>query len=82
MANLDKLLARVRSVPTDMRFDELRRVLEAYGYKMTSPHGGGSHYTFRKAGHDPITVPKHRPIKQIYVKMVKDALEDDNVEDD
>lgn len=58
-----------------MRFDELRKVLESYGYTMNAPKGGSSHYTFRKAGCQPITIPKHEPIKKIYVEMVKEIVE-------
>lgn len=58
-----------------MRFDELRKVLESYGYEMHSPRGGSSHVTFRKAGCNPITIPKHEPIKTVYVEMVKAVVE-------
>lgn len=47
-----------------MRFEELRKVLESYGYTMNAPKGGSSHYTFRKPGKQPITIPRHEPIKK------------------
>ena len=59
----------------DLRFDELRKVLESYGYEMNSPKSGSSHYTFRKSGCTPITIPKHEPIKKVYVEMVKQIVE-------
>ena len=34
-----------------------------------------SHYTFRKPGCMPITIPKHEPIKKVYVEMVKQVVE-------
>ena len=37
---------------------------EVYGYKMYAPRSGSSHYTFRKAGRDSITIPKHVHIKK------------------
>ena len=58
-----------------MRFDELRKVLESYGYEMHSPRGGSSHATFRKPGCNPITIPKHEPIKKVYVEMVRQIVE-------
>ncbi len=58
-----------------MRFEELRKVLESYGYTMNAPKGGSSHYTFRKPGKQPITIPRHEPIKKVYVQMVKDIIE-------
>lgn len=50
MSKWDKLIKRICSLSKDMRFDELRKVLESYGYTMNAPKGGSSHYTFRKAG--------------------------------
>ena len=65
-----------------MRFDELRKVLESYGYTMTSPSSGSSHKTFRKPGCMPITIPRHEPIKKIYVEMVKEVVESEEKNDE
>ena len=75
MSKWDKLLKRIYSLSKDFRFEELRKVLESYGYQMKAPKGGSSHYTFRKAGCQPITIPKHEPIKKVYVEMVKQVVE-------
>lgn len=75
MSRFDKLLQRIKSLDKNMRFDEVCKVLESYGYTMTGPAGGSSHKTFRKAGKPPITIPQHSPIKRIYIVMVKDAIE-------
>ena len=75
MSKWDKLLKRIYSLLKDFRFEELRKVLESYGYQMNAPKGGSSHYTFRKAGCQPITIPKHEPIKKVYVEMVKQIVE-------
>lgn len=75
MSKWEKLIGRILTLSKDMRFDELRKILESYGYEMNAPRGGSSHYTFRKAGARPITVPKHEPIKRVYVQMVKEIIE-------
>ena len=75
MSKWDKLLKRICSLSKDLRFDELRKVLESYGYKMNAPRSGSSRYIFRKAGCQPITIPKHEPIKKVYVEMVKQIVE-------
>ena len=75
MSKWEKLLTRIRTLSKDLRFDELRKVLESYGYKMNAPKKGSSHYTFRKPGCQPITIPKHEPIKRTYVEMVKQVVE-------
>ena len=76
MSKWDKLLNRILSLSKDMRFQELKKVLEYYGYQMTAPSSGSSHYTFRKSGKNPIIIPKHEPIKKIYVEMVRKIVEE------
>ena len=49
--------------------------MESYGYIMNVPKGGSSHCTFRKQGCQPITIPKHEPIKRVYVELVKQIVE-------
>ena len=71
MSKWDKLITRISNLSKDLRFDELRKVLESYGYEMNVPRSGSSHYTFRKQGCMPITIPKHEPIKKVYVEMVR-----------
>ena len=71
----DRLIADIRALSKELRFSELQKVLESCGYTMQQPHGGSSHYTFRKPGCAPITIPKHEPIKVIYVRMVKEVIE-------
>jgi predicted RNA binding protein YcfA (HicA-like mRNA interferase family) len=75
MSQWDKLLDRIRKLSPDIRFEELQKVLENYGYIMDSPHCGSSHRTFRKAGCNAITIPKHNTIKKVYIKLVRDVVE-------
>ena len=75
MAQWDKLLDKIKSLDKDMRFAELKKVLQTYGYTVSQPKRGSSHYTFRKDGCNPITIPNHEPIKIAYVRMVKEIVE-------
>ena len=75
MSKWQKLIERILSLSKDPRFDELRKVLERYGYTINAPKSGSSHYTFRKSGCNPITIPKNEPIKRVYVEMVKKVVE-------
>ena len=75
MSKWDKLITRICNLSKDLRFDELRKVLESCGYEMNAPRSGSSHYTFRKQGCAPITIPKHEPIKKVYVEMVREIVE-------
>ena len=84
MSQFEKLLKRIRSLDKNMRFEELRKVLEFYGYVMSGPSSGSSHKTFWKPGCVPITIPQHNPIKKAYVERVRDIIESeaDNHEND
>lgn len=82
MSKWDKLITRICNLSTDLRFDELRKVLESYGYEMNAPRSGSSHYTFRKKGCMPITIPNHVPIKKVYVEMVRQIVESEAKNDE
>ena len=42
MSQFDKLLQQIKNLDRNMRFDELRKVLEHYGYSMSGPASGSS----------------------------------------
>lgn len=73
---------KICTLSKDLRFDELRKVLESYGYVLNAPKGGSSHYTFRKQGCQPITIPKYEPVKKVYVEMVKQIVEEETTNDE
>lgn len=75
MSQWEKLLSRIQALSADLRFEELKKILESYGYKMNSPKGGSSHCTFRKEGRMPVTIPRHKPIKKVYIELVKAVIE-------
>ena len=77
-----KLSERVCSLSDDIRFEELKKILESYGYVMKGSASGSSHFTFRKPGCAPITIPKHEPIKKTYIIMVKDIIESEEADHD
>ena len=78
MSQFDKLLNRIRSLDKNLRFDEIKKVLEYYAFTMDGPAGGSSHKTFRKPGELPITIPQHEPIKRAYVEKVKEIIESED----
>ncbi len=75
MSQWDTLIKLLYTIPGDMRFEELKKILIHYRYTDNNPRGGSSHHTFRKPGYAPLTIPAHIPIKKIYVRMVKDIVE-------
>ena len=82
MSRWNKLLEHICSLSKDIRFDELKKILESYGYEMKGTSGGSSHFTFRKTGCAPITIPKHEPIKKAYVILVKEIIESEEANSD
>ena len=80
MSKWDKLLYRITTLSPDLRFEELKKVLEQYGYIMKGQKSGSSHYTFRKPGCRSITIPKQNTIKKVYVEMVKNIVESEEKE--
>ena len=82
MSKFDKLIEDVLSLSKDIRFDQLKKVLESYGYEGKKPKSGSSHWTFRKKGCKPITVPQHKPIKRVYIELVRDMILEETDEED
>lgn len=74
MTKWDKLIYRVLDLSNDMRFEELKKILESYGYKMNMPKSGSSHVTFRKKGRPPITLVRTGAIKKVYIQQVKKII--------
>ena len=70
MSKWDKLIAEILSRDKSLRLDDLSKALEKMGYTKKQPSGGSSHYTFRKAGCMPITIPKQSPMNKAYIELV------------
>ena len=68
-----KTIQRIINNPHNVSFDDLDKILRGMGYE--SRNNGSSHYVYSKEGCFPVTVPKHKPVKEIYVKKVIELLE-------
>lgn len=77
MSRWDKLLEKFLSLSQDVRFEEVVKVLEWYGYEVRQPKGGSSHYSFVKPGCNRIVIPRHKPIKKVYIQLVKELIEEE-----
>lgn len=82
MSKWDKLLQRIKALDKNLRFEEIQKVLEGFGYEMKVPRGGSSHCTFRKKGCRKITIPKHGIVKTVYVELVRDIVEEEEKRDE
>lgn len=77
MSRFEKLIEKFLNLSKDIRFEELCKVLEYYGYEKSQSNSGGSHYVFRKKYKNPITIPKSKNIKKVYVVKVKKVIEEE-----
>ena len=74
MSQWDKLMDKILAEDPSLRFADLYKALARMGYTPNQPKGGSSHYTFRKPGCPPITLPKHAPVKKAYINLVSEAV--------
>lgn len=57
-------------MPSEMRFAEVKKMLEAKGYRLHRIHG--SHHKFIKPGEQQVIVPVHHgKVKPIYVQKIE-----------
>lgn len=55
---------------SEVRFNEVKKLLKKKGYKLTRI--SGSHHIFTKRGFQPISIPVHnRKVKSYYVKQIE-----------
>ena len=78
----DKLINKILSLNKNLRFEELSKALIKIGYTQNQPKGGSSHYTFRKSGKMPLTLPKATPMNKAYIEIVRDVVMEFENEDD
>ena len=76
MSKWNKLIDEILKSNKNLRFDDLAKALTKMGYVQKQPEGGGSHYTFRKKGKMPITLPKDTPMGRAYIELVRNAIID------
>ncbi len=74
MSQWDKLIRDILGKNPNLRFEDLAKALERMGYVCHQPRGGSSHYTFRKEGCLPITIPKQTPLRKAYIELVAEAV--------
>ncbi len=68
MSKAQKLLDAMTSNPLDWQMEQVETVVRAYDLTIHRP--GGSHHIVRNAAGKKISIPAHRPIKQIYIKAL------------
>lgn len=79
MSSKEKLIARFLTFPSDFTFDELERLLTAFGYvKSNKGKTSGSRVIFKDKNGHPIMLHKPHPgniVKQYAVRQVLEELQ-------
>ena len=68
MSKAEKLLEKMRQHPLNWRMKDIETVARHVGLTASRPGKGGSHVTFRTGSGAKVTVPDHRPVKEVYIK--------------
>ena len=68
MANIKKLIEKMKRQPSGIRMDEAEKVLEHYGYLLGRQKGSHMHFINERG--DVITIKKDNPLKAVYVKDI------------
>lgn len=71
MSKYEKLLKEIENNPTNVRFEILEKILLKNGFILQGING--SHHNYEKYDCQ-ITLPKHKPMKIYYVKMVLKSI--------
>ena len=79
MTKRQKLLGTLLDFPTEMRYSDVKKILEGFGYKEDG--GKGSHFVFRQANHEPITLSKKHG-KMVKRYQLKDIAKTLNLEEE
>lgn len=74
-AQQDRHYRRVTANRKSCSFEDLKRLLESYGYVERPRHGRSPHRVFKRAGSNPIPVPFARPVREHYVDAVLEAID-------
>jgi predicted RNA binding protein YcfA (HicA-like mRNA interferase family) len=68
LANVDKLIEKMRNQPNGIRMSEADKVLTAKGYLLDRQKG--SHRQYINSSGDVVTVKDENPLKAVYVRDI------------
>jgi predicted RNA binding protein YcfA (HicA-like mRNA interferase family) len=76
MTKREKRLQKLRQNPKNVSFDDLRKVLDDYGFELV--RSSGSHHSFNiTIASEPrlLVIPYSRPVKAVYVQVALSLIE-------
>ena len=66
MANIEKLIDKMKNQPNGIRLEEAEKVLIYFNYLPVRQKGSHKHYLNEKTG-DLITIKQETPLKKVYI---------------
>lgn len=73
VANVDKIIEKMKRQPNGIRPEEVEKVLKAYGYEPVRQKGSHKHYLNKETG-DLITIKQESPLKKAYIVDVLNRI--------
>ena len=73
VSNAAKLIAQMRRNPRDWRIEDLKVI--AGRFSIDHDQHGTSHVVFRHSVAGRLSVPAHRPVKPVYVRLFMDFID-------
>ncbi|MDE6182047.1 MAG: type II toxin-antitoxin system HicA family toxin, partial [Eubacteriales bacterium] len=71
MANVNKIIQKMKNQPNGITLSEIEKVLEYLGYKKYTGGGKGSHQKYYKDTGEVIIIPGNKnPVKSVYVRDI------------
>lgn len=67
MSKIEKMLSKMRNNPRDWKIEDIKAIADRFDIGYRQP--GTSHVTFRTSTGEKVTIPAHKPIKPIYIKL-------------
>lgn len=73
--SLEKIISKFKNTNKNVSFKDIDKVLNSIGYECNKKNSG-SHHIYKKRGCNPISIPRHNPIKPRYVDFVIEAYDE------
>ncbi len=73
MANIEKIIEKMKRQPNGIRMAEADNVLRAKGYEFSRQNG--SHRQYINSKGDVITIKEENPLKAVYVKDILNRIQ-------
>jgi len=75
LSKKEKEFEKIKNNPKNIKFTTIDKLLRQYGFTVRQPKGGSSHYIYKKDKLT-LTIPKHSPVREVYIKKAVQFIEE------